>query len=110
MVTPVTLVIILLLYLSFGLGEAVLIMATHRSRYWWHLAVVLVGLHLSVAVGVGFITLAGVAAETGVVMLVYLDQAWVRWREVAQAGKDERDADGLTRSRDRRRCCGFDPR
>ncbi|MEZ5575625.1 MAG: efflux RND transporter permease subunit [Candidatus Competibacteraceae bacterium] len=87
-VTPVTLVIIfLLLYLSFGrLGEAVLIMATLPFAllggiwllYW-------LDYNLSVAVGVGFIALAGVAAETGVVMLVYLDQAWVRRREVAQA-------------------------
>ncbi len=87
-VTPVTLAIIfLLLYLSFGrLGEAVLIMATLPFAllggiwllYW-------LDYNLSVAVGVGFIALAGVAAETGVVMLVYLDQAWVRRREVAQA-------------------------
>ena len=46
---------------------------------WW------LGYNVSVAVAVGFIALAGVAAETGVVMLVYLDQAWVRRREVAQA-------------------------
>ncbi len=87
-VTPVTLAIIfLLLYLSFGrLGEAVLIMATLPFAllggvwllYW-------LDYNLSVAVGVGFIALAGVAAETGVVMLVYLDQSWVRRREVAQA-------------------------
>ena len=36
----------------------------------------LLGYNLSVAVAVGFIALAGVAAETGVVMLIYLDQAW----------------------------------
>ncbi len=36
----------------------------------------LLGYNLSVAVAVGFIALAGVAAETGVVMLVYLDLAW----------------------------------
>jgi len=36
---------------------------------WW------LGFNLSVAVGVGFIALAGVAAETGVVMLIYLDHA-----------------------------------
>lgn len=36
---------------------------------WW------LGFHLSVAVAVGFIALAGVAAETGVVMLIYLDSA-----------------------------------
>jgi Cu(I)/Ag(I) efflux system membrane protein CusA/SilA len=36
----------------------------------------LLGYNLSVAVAVGFIALAGVAAETGVVMLIYLDHAW----------------------------------
>jgi Cu(I)/Ag(I) efflux system membrane protein CusA/SilA len=35
--------------------------------------------HLSVAVAVGFIALAGVAAETGVVMLIYIDNAWQAW-------------------------------
>jgi Cu(I)/Ag(I) efflux system membrane protein CusA/SilA len=34
------------------------------------------GYNWSVAVAIGFIALAGVAAETGVVMLIYLDQAW----------------------------------
>ena len=86
-VAPVTLVIIfLLLYLSFGrLGEAVLIMGTLPFAllggvwllYW-------LNYNLSVAVGVGFIALAGVAAETGVIMLVYLDQALSRRRQAAQ--------------------------
>ena len=87
-VAPVTLVVIfLLLYLSFGrLGEAVLIMGTLPFAllggvwllYW-------LDYNLSVAVGVGFIALAGVAAETGVVMLVYLDQALAKRREAARA-------------------------
>jgi Cu(I)/Ag(I) efflux system membrane protein CusA/SilA len=87
-VAPVTLVVIfLLLYLSFGrLGEAVLIMGTLPFAllggvwllYW-------LDYNLSVAVGVGFIALAGVAAETGVVMLVYLDQALARRRETARS-------------------------
>jgi Cu(I)/Ag(I) efflux system membrane protein CusA/SilA len=87
-VTPVTLaVIFLLLYLSFGrMGEAVLIMATLPFSllggvwllYW-------LDYNLSVAVGVGFIALAGVAAETGVVMLVYLDQALARRKETARS-------------------------
>lgn len=86
-VAPVTLVIIfLLLYLSFGrLGEAVLIMGTLPFAllggvwllYW-------LNYNLSVAVGVGFIALAGVTAETGVIMLVYLDQALSRRRQAAQ--------------------------
>jgi Cu(I)/Ag(I) efflux system membrane protein CusA/SilA len=41
--------------------------------YMW-----ILGYNVSVAVAVGFIALAGVAAETGVVMLIYLDQAWTR--------------------------------
>ena len=87
-VAPVTLVIIfLLLYLSFGrLGEAVLIMATLPFALLggvWLLYIL--DYNLSVAVGVGFIALAGVAAETGVVMLVYLDQALTKRQEVAQA-------------------------
>jgi len=42
---------------------------------WW------LGFNLSVAVAVGFIALVGVAAETGVVMLIYLDQAYTELRE-----------------------------
>ena len=38
------------------------------------------GFNLSVAVAVGFIALSGLAAETGVVMLVYLDETYERWR------------------------------
>ena len=47
----------------------------------------ILGYNLSVAVGVGFIALAGVAAETGVIMLVYLDQAF-----------NERKANGTMKS------------
>jgi Cu(I)/Ag(I) efflux system membrane protein CusA/SilA len=53
---------------------------------WW------LGFNLSVAVAVGFIALAGVAAETGVVMLIYLDQA-LSGRRVAA----EREGRELTR-------------
>jgi len=42
---------------------------------WW------LGYQMSVAVAVGFIALAGVAAETGVIMLIYLDHAWKEVRE-----------------------------
>jgi Cu(I)/Ag(I) efflux system membrane protein CusA/SilA len=41
----------------------------------------LLGYNLSVAVAVGFIALAGVAAETGVIMLIYLDHAWEEVKE-----------------------------
>jgi len=77
-VIPATLaVIILLLYLSFrNMGEVLVIIATlpvALSGGVW----LLYGLdyNLSIAVGVGFIALAGVSIEIGVVMLVYLNQA-----------------------------------
>jgi copper/silver efflux system protein len=74
-VVPATLVIIfILLYFIFGrLDEAVLIMATLpfalTGGIWF---LYLAGFNLSVATAVGFIALAGVAAEFGVVMLLYL--------------------------------------
>ncbi len=78
-VVPATLLIIfVLLYLTFKrFDEAALIMATLpfalAGGVWllW-----LLGHNLSVASGVGFIALAGVAAEFGVIMLIYLKQAW----------------------------------
>jgi len=78
LVVPLTLgIIFLLLYLAFGnTAAAVLIMATLPfalvGGFWLIYAL---GHHLSVASGVGFIALAGVAAEFGVIMLLYLDQA-----------------------------------
>ena len=47
----------------------------------------LLGYNLSVAVAVGFIALAGLAAETGVVMLVYLDEAYERWTRRGPAAR-----------------------
>ncbi|MEW6353552.1 MAG: efflux RND transporter permease subunit [Pseudomonadota bacterium] len=78
---PVTLaIILLLLYLSFrNFTQALMVMGTVPlalvGGFWLLYAL---GYNLSVAVGVGFIALAGVAAEFGVVMLVYLDQAYRR--------------------------------
>jgi Cu(I)/Ag(I) efflux system membrane protein CusA/SilA len=46
----------------------------------------LLGYNWSVAAAIGFIALAGVAAETGVVMLIYLDHAWAARRERGAAG------------------------
>jgi Cu(I)/Ag(I) efflux system membrane protein CusA/SilA len=78
-VIPATLMIIfLLLYLTFGrFDEAFLIMATlpfALAGGGWLLW--LLHYNLSVAAGVGFIALAGVAAEFGVIMLLYLKNAW----------------------------------
>jgi Cu(I)/Ag(I) efflux system membrane protein CusA/SilA len=80
-VVPVTLLIImLLLYLNFrNLTEVLIIMGTMPMALVggvWLLY--LLDYNLSVAVGVGFIALAGVAVEIGVVMLVYLNQALKR--------------------------------
>ena len=78
-VVPFTLaVIFLLLYLNFGnLTDSLIVLLSVPFALvggvwllWW------LAYSWSVAVVVGVIALAGVAAETGVVMLVYLDQAW----------------------------------
>ena len=77
-VVPATLLIIfILLYLTFGrVDEASLIMATLpfalTGGIWF---LYLLNYNLSIATGVGFIALAGVAAEFGVVMLIYLKHA-----------------------------------
>ena len=77
-VVPATLLVIfVLLYLNFGrLTETLIVMLSVPFALvggawlmWW------LGYNMSVAVAVGFIALAGVAAETGVVMLIYLDHA-----------------------------------
>ncbi len=79
LVVPATLLIIFfLLYLTFGrLDEAGLIMLTLpfalTGGVWF---LYLMDYNLSVATGVGFIALAGVAAEFGVIMLLYLKNAW----------------------------------
>lgn len=87
-VVPVTLLVIfLLLYLNFrALTETLIVMLSLPFALvggiwlmWW------LSFNLSVAVAVGFIALAGVAAETGVVMLIYLDQAMAEVKAARQA-------------------------
>ena len=87
-VVPVTLLIIfLLLYLNFrSIAETMIVMLSLPFALvgglwlmWW------LGFNLSVAVAVGFIALAGVAAETGVVMLIYLNQALAEIRALRAA-------------------------
>ncbi|MCP3432227.1 efflux RND transporter permease subunit [Stutzerimonas stutzeri] len=84
LVVPATLLIIfVLLYLTFGrLDEALLIMLTLpfalTGGVWF---LYLMGYNLSVATGVGFIALAGVAAEFGVIMLLYLKNAWTEQQQ-----------------------------
>ncbi|MBB5053519.1 Cu(I)/Ag(I) efflux system membrane protein CusA/SilA [Afipia massiliensis] len=89
-VVPLTLLIIfLLLYLNFrSVTDTMIVMLSLPFALvggiwlmWW------LGFNLSVAVVVGFIALAGVAGETGVVMLIYLNQALAEVRA-------RRDAEG----------------
>ena len=86
LLVPVTLVVIvLLLYLNFRkLSEVLIIMGTlplaSVGGFW---LLYLLGYNLSVAVGVGFIALSGVAVEIGVIMLVYLNQALQRQHDAA---------------------------
>jgi Cu(I)/Ag(I) efflux system membrane protein CusA/SilA len=78
-VVPVTLLLIfVLLYLNFNrLTETLIVMlSVPFSLVGGIWLMVLLDYNMSVAVAVGFIALAGVAAETGVVMLIYLDQAF----------------------------------
>ena len=89
---PFTLLIIfVLLYLTFKrFGEALLIMATLPfalvGGIW---LLYLLGYNLSVAGAVGFIALAGVSAEFGVIMLLYLKNAWNERLAAGKTGTDD---------------------
>jgi Cu(I)/Ag(I) efflux system membrane protein CusA/SilA len=92
-VGPITLaIIVLLLFINFGrFPEVAIVMGTLPLALVGGLWLLyLLGYELSVAVGVGFIALAGVAVEIGVVMLVYLNQA-IRSRQIDDI-KDLRQA------------------
>jgi Cu(I)/Ag(I) efflux system membrane protein CusA/SilA len=87
-VVPLTLALIfLLLYLNFkALTETMIVMLSLPFALvggiwlmWW------MGFNASVAVAVGFIALAGVAAETGVIMLIYLDHALKEQRAISES-------------------------
>lgn len=86
LVIPFTLaIIILLLFLNFRrLSDVIIILITLPlalvGGVW---LLYLLGYNLSVAVGIGFIALAGVAAETGVIMLVFLNQAFAKREQQA---------------------------
>jgi len=95
-VVPVTLAIIfVLLYLNFGrLTETLIVLLSVPFSLvggLWLMA--WLGFNMSVAVAVGFIALAGVAAQTGVVMLIYLDNA-------LNAIRERRQAEGLRLTRE----------
>jgi Cu(I)/Ag(I) efflux system membrane protein CusA/SilA len=101
LVVPVTLaVIVLLLFFNFrNMSEVLIILGTLPMALIggiWLLY--LLDYHLSVAVGVGFIALAGVAVEIGVIMLVYLKQAWLEQNRKAQLENRPFDRDDLDRA------------
>ncbi len=91
-VLPITLaIIVLLLYLSFRrIGEVMIIMSTLPLGMVGGLWLMyLLGFNFSIAVGVGFIALAGVAVEIGVIMLVYLNQAWDQHKQAARESQQQ---------------------
>lgn len=87
-VIPFTLgIIVLLLYLSFrNMIEVMIIMGTLPfalvGGIW---LMFIMGFDMSVAVGVGFIALAGVTIEIGVLMLLFLNQAYFKAKEIAES-------------------------
>jgi len=91
-VVPLTLaIIVVLLYLNFRNFSQVLILIGTLplalvGSVW---LMYLLDYSFSIAVGVGIIALAGVAVETGVIMLVYLDQGWQRLLEQGGEATDE---------------------
>lgn len=100
-VVPLTLVIIcILLYMSFRtFAESAIIMGTFPLAlvggiwllYWYDY-------NFSIAVGVGFIALAGIAVETAVIMLVYLNQSWKTLQEKVDAGEAALTNDSILKS------------
>ncbi len=92
-VVPMTLIIIfVLLYLNFkNIAESLIVMLSVPFALTGGLWLMfLLGYNMSVAVSVGFIALAGVAAETGVVMLIYLDLAYLKFRKQYGVGFNRR--------------------
>ena len=99
---PITLgIIFLLLYLNFRrISDALIVMLTLPFGLvggvwllWW------LGYHLSVAVGVGFIALAGVAAELGALLLFFLNEATARFSAGRAVAHESRLACGGARRR-----------
>jgi Cu(I)/Ag(I) efflux system membrane protein CusA/SilA len=96
LVIPITLLIIFgLLYFNFrSIPESLIVMLSLpfalAGGVWlmW-----ILGYNMSVAVAIGFIALAGVAAQTAVILLIYLDQAWhrIKGEREASSGKPTRD-------------------
>jgi Cu(I)/Ag(I) efflux system membrane protein CusA/SilA len=96
-VIPITLLlIILIIYLNTRslVKTAIVLLAVPFSLVGAFWLIYLAGYNLSVAVWIGIIALAGLDAETGVVMLLYLDLAYDKWvaKDRMRSGTDLRDA------------------
>jgi len=100
-VVPLTLgIIVILLYVNFRNAiQVTMLMGTLPvalvGSIWM---LYLLGYNFSIAVGVGIIATAGVAIETGVIMLVYLNQAWQRFKDGPENSSVNLDPDGLKRA------------
>jgi Cu(I)/Ag(I) efflux system membrane protein CusA/SilA len=100
-VVPLTLgIIVILLYVNFRNAiQVTMLMGTLPvalvGSIWM---LYLLGYNFSIAVGVGIIATAGVAIETGVIMLVYLNQAWQRFKDGPENSGVNLDPDGLKRA------------
>jgi len=96
-VVPITLlIIVLIIYLNTRslVGTAIIMLSVPLALVGSFWLLYLDGYNLSVAVWIGLIALAGVSAETGVVMLLYLDLAYDQWRQEGKmrSASDLRDA------------------
>ena len=96
-VVPITLlIIVLIIYLNTrsAIKTAIVLLAVPFSLVGAFWLLYLAGYNLSVAVWIGLIALAGLDAETGVVMLLYLDLAYARWKDSGKlrSAADLRDA------------------
>ena len=92
-VVPITLlIIILIIYLNTRsfVSTAIIMLSVPLALVGSFWLLYLAGYNLSVAVWIGLIALAGVSAETGVIMLLYLDLAYGKWQ---REGKMRNDAD-----------------
>ncbi len=82
-IVPITvLIIFLLLYMNFksATETMIVLLSVPFSLVGSIWLLYLLGYDMSVAVWVGMIALAGLAAQTGVVMIIYLDEAYMRWK------------------------------
>jgi Cu(I)/Ag(I) efflux system membrane protein CusA/SilA len=96
-VVPITLlIIVLIIYLNTRslVGSAIIMLSVPLALVGSFWLLYLYGYNLSVAVWIGLIALAGVSAETGVVMLLYLDLAYDQWKREGKmrSAADLRDA------------------